>query len=267
MTLGMAAPVFRELERVEHRVLGALRCVDATTGAPLSRAMHVKAPADADVRPNRSGLLVILGWAPLASHAAAFDAPPDDEPGSGGELELTLVDPLGHYLPHRVRVALPRQANAVFEPLHVPMYPSPAAALSLHWAALRVGLTTPGGAEALGGVLVRVLRDGAVLARGLSDWRGEALVPVAGIPVTTWSTEPGAVVVSEIGVTVEAIADPASTTRTPMARVRAGQSPVTPPVSNPTAIESARAVLPQASVSVSLAAGRPLHLSLGIALP
>lgn len=268
----VATPVFRERERVEQRVLGALRCVDATTGAPVAQALRVQAPADAEVRSNRSGLLVIRRWAPLAAHAAAFDAPPAGAPGSGGELELALHDPSGRYLPRRVRVALPRQADAaqadpVFEPLRVPLYPAPSAPVALHWAALRVQVNASGSGDALGGVLLRVVRDGSVLARGLSDWRGEALVPVAGIPVTTWSTEPGAVVVSEIGVTVEAIADPASTTRTPMAHVRAGQAPAVPPVPDPAAIESARAGLPRASASVSLAAGRPLHLSLGIALP
>lgn len=267
-----STPVFRERERVERRVLGALRCVDAVTGMPLPHPLRVQAPDDADVAANRSGLLVVHGWLPLAAHTGAFVEPPAGAPGSAGALTLTLHDPLGHHLSRRVRLPLPRHtdaslADSVFEPLVVPMYPTPSARVSLHWANLRLSLSHTGSGDAMGGVLVRVVREGAVLARGQSDWRGEALVPVAGIPVTTWSTEPGAVVVSEIGVSVEAIADPSVVTRTPQARVRVGQAPTAPPLPDPEQIESLRAGLPQASVSVSLAAGRSLHLSLGIALP
>jgi hypothetical protein len=39
------------------------------------------------------------------------------------------------------------------------------------------------------------------------------------------------------------------------------------PLVDPAAIETARAGYPQASAVVSLAAGRPLHISLGIDLP
>jgi hypothetical protein len=271
----LATPVYRERERVERRVLGALRCVDASTGAALAQSLRVEPPVNATVRPNRSGLLVVHGWAPLAAHAAAFEAPPPGAPGSAGVLELALHDPSGQYLARRVRLPLPRDADparahevdALFQPLRVPMYRAPSAGLSLQWAALRVSLAALATGDALGGVLLRVVRDGTVLARGLSDWRGEALVPVVGIPVTTWSTEPGAVVVNEIAATLEAIADPARTVRTPLARVRAGLAPSPLPLADPAAIESARAGLPQASAPVMLAAGRPLHLSLGIALP
>jgi hypothetical protein len=92
-------------------------------------------------------------------------------------------------------------------------------------------------------------------------------VPVAGIPVTTWSTEPGAVIVTQIDATLEAFFDPSSASRTPMADVQAGRTPQQLPRVDPVAIEAARAGLPQASVLVSLAAGRPLHVSLGIAVP
>jgi len=39
------------------------------------------------------------------------------------------------------------------------------------------------------------------------------------------------------------------------------------PLVDPAALETARAGLPQASAVVSLAAGRPLHVALGIVLP
>ena len=43
--------VIRELERVESRVLGALRCVDASTGAAVAGRLQVQVPG-ASVRRN-----------------------------------------------------------------------------------------------------------------------------------------------------------------------------------------------------------------------
>lgn len=265
----------RELERVERRVLGALRCVDATTGALMDIPLRLDAPADARIQRNLSGLFVVHEWAPLAAHGAAFaSAPATPLPGTH-RLTLRLSDPLGGYLPRTVGMALPRDAdpahaaqdNSIFRPQEVAMYPASNARLGANWAALSVSLFATGSSDALGGVLLRVLSGGEVIARGLSDWRGEALVPVAGIPVTTWSTEPGSVVVTQIEARLEAYFDPASGLRSPLAAVQAGRAPSSLPLVDPEAIESARAGLPQASVAISLAAGRPLHISLGIDIP
>ena len=48
-------------ERVERRVLGALRCVDATTLMPIDEPLAVSAPGACLLR-NQSGLYVIDGW-------------------------------------------------------------------------------------------------------------------------------------------------------------------------------------------------------------
>lgn len=261
-----------EWDRVERRVLGALRCVDATTGAPLDVPLNVVAPANARIARNRSGLFVIHDWAPLAAHVAAFAEAPA-LPALGSQvLTLSFNDPLGHYLPRSFSVNLPRDAdpanannpNSIFMPLDVPMFPSGTGRVGANWAALRVSLHEIGSNDALGGVLLRVVSEGQVIARGVSDWRGEALVPVAGIPVTTWSTNPGDVIVTQIEASLEAYFDPASAVRTALVDVRAGRAPAALPLVDPAAIEDARAGLPQASVVVSLAAGRPLHVSLGI---
>jgi hypothetical protein len=265
----------REVERVEHRVLGALRCVDATTGAPLEQALRVEAPAGARIQRNRSGLLVIRDWQPLAHHAGAFNSAPGDVPLGSLALTFTVSDPLGHYLPRLVRVDLPRDADpanagqpdSLFRPLTVPMYPSAAGRVGSNWAGLSVSVFELGSGDVLGGVLLRVVVAGAVRARGLSDWRGEALVPVAGIPVTTWSTGPGNVVVTQIQAELQAVADPARVTRHRPATVQLGRAPKVLPLVDPVAIEAASAGLPQASALISLAAGRPLHVSLGVNLP
>lgn len=265
----------REVERVERRVLGALRCVDATTGAALDRPLRVQGPDGVRIQRNRSGLLVIHKWPQLALHATTFSSAPQDVPVGSLALMLTVSDPLGHYLPRLVRVDLPRDADpanagqpdSLFRPLNVPMYPSATGPVSANWACIGVNVVEEGSGDALGGVLLRVVADGRLLALGLSDWRGEAWVPVAGVPVTTWSTQPGEVIVTQIQAELQAVADPQSVTRTPQVAVQHGRVPGALPLVDPAGIEAARAGLPQASTLIHLAAGRPLHLSLGIDLP
>ena len=266
--------LLHEHERFDHRVLGALRLVDATTLAPVDEPMFVAAPGARLIR-NRSGLYVIRSWTRLAAHEAAFDAPPAAPPAGSESLNVDVRDPSGRYLSRRVTVALPRDANparadeviSLFQPVDVPMYPSASSPLSANWVELRASVRESASGDALGGALLRVVAGPRLLARGLTDWRGEALVPVAGVPVTTWSTEPGAVVVSEIAASLECYFDAAAGTRTPMANVRAGMAPPAAPLPDPQALEGARAGLPQSVVPVVLAAGRALSVAVAVVVP
>lgn len=267
----------RELERQEDRVLGALRIVDAGTGAALERAVELRAVADGRVvlTRNRSGLHVIREWSALAAHAGAFAQPPAAPAIGSRKLRLAVRDPLGIYLPRIAAIALPRDADpanaaaevSLYRPVEVPMYASASAPPGANWAVLRVTLSATGSGDALGGALLRVRRNGEVLARGLSDWRGEALVPVVGVPVTTFSDDDDAVVVSAIEVTLEAFFDPATGTRTPMAAVRAGRAPASLPLVDPVALEAQAGGLPSAAAVLSIAARRQQHRALGLALP
>ncbi|MBV2264867.1 MAG: hypothetical protein KUL79_15135 [Thauera sp.] len=267
----MNADALRELERVEWRVLAALRPIDAVTGATIVAPLRVTA-AGARIARNRSGLYVIHEWPALATHAAAFDAPPAlPAPGSLA-LTVSVADAAGQYLPRLARIALPRAPaaageNSLFSALAVALHPAPTARLGINWCALRVSLAHRASGDALGGALLRVVAGDAVLARGLSDWRGEALVPVAGIPVTTWSEDEDAVVVSHVAATLEAIFDPDAGTRTPLAEVRSGRPPPRLPQVDPDDIESRRVLLPRAQQDISLAARGALNLNLGLDLP
>lgn len=282
----MSVRNLHELERLEWRVLGALRPVDGVTGMPLRAAngtVQVEAEGARIVR-NRSGLFVIHEWERLAAHSRHFEEPPENpDPGSEA-LELVVRDLSGRYLPRIVSVALPRDPDpeaedSVFVPLDVPLYPSPTADLGTNWCALRVTVSRnpPGDgggnagarppADALGGALLRVVSGGRVIARGLTDWRGESLVPVAGVPVTTWSEEEGAVVVSSIAATVEVYFDPDAGTRTSRSLVAAGRPPARLPLVNPDDLEERRAGLSSAQRSLSLAARGTPHLNLGLDLP
>ena len=89
-----------------------MRPVDGTTGMALRGALEVSATGARILR-NRSGLYVIQDWSRLATHTAAFDAPPD-LPVPGSELlEIVLRDPIGRYLPRRASIALPRDPGAI----------------------------------------------------------------------------------------------------------------------------------------------------------
>jgi hypothetical protein len=266
--------VMREAERVDSRVLGALHCVDASTRVAVDTPLVVEV-AGARIRRNRSGLYVIVQADALAAHEGAFDAPPGAPALGSVVLALTLQDPSGRYLPRRVSAALPRdpapdhagQVDSLFRPLQVSMYPAAAAPVGANWAALRLSLAESASGDALGGALVIVESGGAIVARGLSDWRGEALVPVPGVPVTTWSDDPEAVVVSEVAAQVHVVFDPAAGTRSPAANVRAGSAPQVLPLADPDDLEARRAALPTLAHGVQLAAGRSQSLSLALALP
>ncbi len=270
--------LIHELERAERRVLGALRCVDATTRVAIEQPILVEithAKGGARVLRNRRGLYVISEAPTLEAHSAAFTQPPAS-PGNGARrFKATLRDPSSRYLPRLADLALPRDADpthaeqpgSLFQPIEIALYPSSAAPVAANWAVLRVSLSDSGSGAALGGALLRVSKDGAVLARGITDWRGEALLPVRGVPVTTWSDAPDAVVVSEIEVEVEAIFDPARGTRVGAAAVRNGRAPAAPPLVDPDKLEAQRATLPHTSRSIAIAARRAQSLSLGLALP
>ena len=268
--------VFRELERVESRVLGALRCIDATTRSPVETPLQLTLP-QGRLQRNRSGLYVIVQAPGLEAHEAEFDAPPPAPAVGSVALVAPVSDPGGRYLPRSVAFTLPRDpapANAaspgsLFRAIDVPMFPASAAPVGGNWALLRVSVTTPGSGDAafaLGGVLLRVLQDGEPLARGLSDARGEALVAVPGVPVTTWSDMPGAVVVGEINVQLEATAETASVQRTPMADVAAGRAPASAAV-DPDRLEAGGAGFVRVSMPLALAAGRSQTVSVALALP
>lgn len=266
--------VFRPMEWMDRRVLGALRFVDGNTGAVLRDPLVVSLPG-ARVQRNRSGSWVITAAAGLADHDAAFDAPPPLPPVGSVSLVVTASDPGGRYLPRRAALALPRDAapgNAalpasLFRPVDIALWPSPAAPTGTNWAVLRVSVLEQATGDALGGALLRITRDGATLARGLSDWRGEALVAVPGLPITTWSGAPGVGVVLEITATLDAVFDPATGSRTPMAQVRTGTLPAARDAVDPDDLHARRATLPGASTPVTLAAARVAALSLSLAWP
>jgi hypothetical protein len=128
-----------------------------------------------------------------------------------------------------------------------------------------VTVVEDGTGDLLGGALVRVRRNGDVIARGLTDGRGEALIAAVGVPMLTFGEDDEAVVVEEITVTVEAVFDPAAGTRMTAGALAAGARPPVPLV-DPDELD-ADDTLPNAAQTLAVAARRSQSLTLAIDVP
>jgi hypothetical protein len=233
------------VDLLDRRVLGGVRFVDAVTGLPVSRTLAVSAPKVGWIH-NSSGDYVVASAPGLEAHEDAFSAPPGVPDVGSVAITLTVRDPLGEYLPRRATVRLPRdpdlthadQPASLFRPVGVPLYPAPIARTAPGWAVLRVT------AQEWPGALLKVVQDGTnqVLGRGQSDARGEALVAVPGIPVTTFNTGMGPVLATQVAAQLQ---------------VFAGAGGAEP--SDPDQLEEQP---PSKSAPVQLASGRSLSLSL-----
>jgi hypothetical protein len=204
--------VIREL--IDTRVLAALRFVDATVHRHVDGRVEVQGDGVRTLR-NRAGLHVITEAPGFDAYSAAFRAPPAVPPA---QVTLTVRDRSGRYLSRRLAVTLPRdpdpahaeQASSLFRPIEVALYPSPTAAIGVGWATLRLSIKRSGTDNGLPFAYVRVVRDSdnQRIAVGLADERGEALVAVPGVPVTSWSTSPiNSPVISTVAVRVTAFYD------------------------------------------------------------
>jgi hypothetical protein len=265
----------REVERVESRVLAGIRFVDAASSISIDYGLRLDVAAGTEISRNRSGLYVLRRHPPLAAHTDAFLQPPAAPAIGSMALPLTVHDPAGVYVSRSVTLRLPRdpdpansgEDNSLFRPIDVLMYRSPAAPLGGNWAALRISLRETTTGDALGGALIRVFSNGQLIARGLTDWRGEALVPVVGIPITTWSDDDDAVIVNDIQATVQAMFDAANGgVRVAAADLNAGRRPANLPAANVELIEAGAAPAVTAA-PFRIAAGQAMHFSLALDLP
>lgn len=203
--------VLRERSRVDRRVLGALRFVDATLQTPIDRRLSVQSAGLSFFR-NRSALYVINALKPagtadadLSAHLDAFEEPPATPPVESRDFVVTVEDPSGTYAARSLTVSLPRVApdpprdgdapapDEVLAPIEVPLMRGPSAGFGPNWSGARLSLSQEDG-EPLADALVRLLRrsDDQLLGESLSDQRGEVAVPVIGIPIIDFVTDPPA---------------------------------------------------------------------------
>lgn len=220
-----------------RRFLAGVRFTDAVTGAPTRAVMRV-AGAGLELVANRRGVLGVRaarGFSALVDHTDPSVATPvfPAVPATSVDFEIVAWDADERYVPRRFTLTLPRPwsdgEGSLFEPVDVPMYPDPTARLSGNWAVVRGRVVDLAG-EPIPGALVRVRRapveegdpPGEVLARGLTAplvhpaWpdrarrsAGEFVVPVAGLPVTTWGSGEE-VIETTVAAVVEVVVDPAA---------------------------------------------------------
>lgn len=189
------------IERVEQRVLGALRLIDRVTRTPITSLVRFRSENARVVR-NRHGLFVVTEAKGLAAHTEAFAEPPDIPALESIAYTFEIYDPQERYLPRVVVLRLPRDpdpansghANSLFRPFDVALYPAGTAKIAYNWSTIRVSVSQgvdPQAATPVRGALLMVLdkADDTLLASGISDERGEALVVVPGVPVTKFADE------------------------------------------------------------------------------
>ena len=214
------------VERVDRRVLGAIRLLDGVTNTPVVRPMRLEAD-DLTLQRNRSGHYVVVAAEGLESHVGVFETPPaPPTPGAPApeslSFQVAISDPTRAYLPALATVALPRRFDLaaeirdLMEPIDIALASSTARAMPLAWASLRVTVEDTTGAP-IRGALVEALSTGvgagAQLGWGLSNDRGETLVPVQGLPamreVENDPNDPddNQIVTAETPVTIRATAD------------------------------------------------------------
>ncbi len=244
-------------ELVDRRILTALRLRDATTGVAVADRLTVTADGVVWIR-NRRGYYVASVVEGLETHVNAFESPPPTPAVGSVETEVTVTDPRGRFLSRRRTIALPRDPNpaaadSLFDVIDIDLFPSPIAPVAHGWAVVRATVLGSDPAERIPGALLRVIRTSSSehLASGVSDARGEALVAVPGIPVTTFDEDnvdpenPGPVVTTEIEATIQVIVDSAG-----------------PSIPDPDDLEARSTVLLLREQNVFLASGREMTIEL-----
>ena len=204
-------------ENVDRRILGAFVCIDAVTGSSVVPAIPVIPDPLWTVTPNHSGIYVIFDGPGLDSLTDEF-LPSGTWPNPVS-FEVTLQDPNLRYLPRRATVTAPlaiptspATPSGVFVPQQVPVYPSPAISVGQNWAIIRASVTLSGTnpPQGLPWAYLQVVQNSnnAVLATGVSDTNGEALLAVIGLTVQPNTSGSGPVTTSVTPATVTAYFDP-----------------------------------------------------------
>lgn len=185
-------------ERLENRIVGAIRWIDAISRAPVSLPL---APSSDKMRfqRNLSGFTIISHADGLEAYEKTFDLQDlsaEDAVGLGSlELDGQVVDPTGTYLPRRFTITLPRDPspeligndkhrppNSLFTPIDIELLPSPSARLPAGWAQVRVLVKNADGVPIPNAIARVVANDSSTtLGIGQADSRGEVLVAIAGL--------------------------------------------------------------------------------------
>lgn len=203
------------LENVDRRVLGAFRCVDAVTKAPVLDSLIVQSD-QLDLRRNASQMWVVFDAPGMHGLTTQFDVTSPWPAASGFEVSIRTLGK--EYLPRRASVNVPRKLapiadpDSVMRPQDIVLYPAPTASTLPNWALVRAWAGKNNTSEGLPWAVVRVTRnsDSALLATGITNQNGDALLSIPGLGIS--ASQNGGAAVSEptIDTTVTAFWDPDS---------------------------------------------------------
>ena len=252
-------------ESVDRRALGAFRCIDSITGSAAVEPMATSSTQLA-VRPNHSGIYVIFNGPGLSALTTQFSPPTAATWANPSPFEIIIQDPRRRYLPRRVQLqapqplGVPSDAASFFNPQSVTLYPNGAAPILPNWAVVRVSVVRTGTPppNGLPWAVTRVTRtsDNTVLATGMADSQGEALMAVAGMGAQVSKNAAGAVTDVTVGVSVDAWFD------TDIQKQPVGWIPNPDDVLN----NLAKATVKHSSANAQIAAGQAVSLSIAISV-
>jgi hypothetical protein len=193
-------------ENVDRRVLGAFAFVDAITNGVIEVPLEVQC-ADWTIRPNRRAVYVIFDGPGMSAATAEFVPIASSWPASV-QMEISVSDPSGAYLPRRAQIkGIPAQAPTV---QNVTLFPSPASGTAPNWFILYASVQNSATSSGLPWTVLQITTAASTtpVATGMSDARGEALLAVTGLKaqIATSGTGYAAVTTSA---TVRAWYDPA----------------------------------------------------------
>ncbi len=183
------------MERIESRALAAIRLLDAETLRPVADPITLSGEGLRILR-NTSGLLVVAaapGFADYTEHFEPPEIPPPPTP-----FTLVASDASRRYLDRSFTLVLPRSttppppgqplpADSVFRPVDVTLYPSPLMRPSVRSAVVRLRVEDAHGRPLSDALVSLALAAPNIERWGLSNHNGDALIPIAGIPVANWS--------------------------------------------------------------------------------
>jgi hypothetical protein len=267
----------------DRRLVAALQFVDATTGAKIYQPLQLQAssrPALSRFVRNLSGHYVLMTTPSFEDYSQTFDLNELATIPANQTLAIDIVDPSGQYLPRQFSLSLPRNsaidpasvaaANSLFQPVRVTLYPASSAPVNPGWAVLRATVVNALTRERLPWALVIATANGApILAQ--ADWRGEALIAIPGIPITTWATDAIAdptapVTATEIDVTLEVVFDPALATIPESADFTQLRDPNPNFRPDPDRLNRRGSGLQVGAIALRLASGRDLSYRLAVTL-
>ena len=194
----------------DRRILGGFRCLDGITKRSIVSPLSVTGK-QLTLHPNRSGVYAVFDAPGLHKLTTQFLAPGSWPAASG--FEVTIEDPALNYLPRRKRIQAP-QPLPILAPQDVVLFPTPAAAVAPHWGVVRASVQSnavpPAG---LPWSVLRVVSGSTVLATGMADIHGEALLAVPGLRLQVSASSGGAVTETTTPATLTALFDPSVTDR------------------------------------------------------